>query len=245
MAGHSKWAQIKRKKGALDVKKGATLAKMAKHIMVAVRTGGGGDPRHNFQLRTAIDKAKESGVPKANIERAIEKAMGAGSESELQELTYEAYLPGGIAVMIFTATDNNNRTSQDLRAILGKAGGELGSQGCVGYLFNKRGELLINRSDVADEESLMEAAIEAGASDIETDFSEEQICICVAPENLLDLNKTLASKFKIQEARINRVPLSTIELKSQEAISILKALNALDDHDDVLDVISNVAISED
>ena len=238
MAGHSKWAQIKRKKGALDVKKGATLAKMAKIIMVTVRTGGSADPKHNFQLRTAIDKAKEAGVPKANIERAIEKAAGESAENAMREMIYEGYLPGGIAVMVFTATDNNNRTVADLRAIFGKAGGELGSQGCVSYMFSKRGEILITGK--IDEDELMAAAIDAGASDIE---SGEDTIVITEADDLEEVSTKLAEKYKIQESSITRVPLTTIELEGEAATKIMKTLETIDDHDDVIDVVSNFELA--
>ncbi len=245
MAGHSKWAQIKRKKGALDVKKGATLAKMAKIIMVTVRTGGGADPKHNFQLRTAIDKAKEAGVPKANIERAIEKASGDSAESAIREMIYEGYLPGGIAVMVFTATDNNNRTVADLRAIFSKAGGELGSQGCVSYMFSKRGEIVITGE--VNEDELMEGAIDAGASDLlslrgDAEAIHETIVI-TEPDNLEEVSTKLAEKYKIQESSITRVPLTTIELDGEAATKIMRTLEIIDDHDDVIDVVSNFELA--
>ncbi len=238
MAGHSKWAQIKRKKGALDVKKGATLAKMAKIIMVTVRTGGSADPKHNFQLRTAIDKAKEAGVPKANIERAIEKAAGESAENAMREMIYEGYLPGGIAVMVFTATDNNNRTVADLRAIFGKAGGELGSQGCVSYMFSKRGEILITGK--IDEDELMAAAIDAGASDIE---SGEDTIVITEADDLEEVSTKLAEKYKIQESSIAKVPLTTVELDGEAATKIMKTLEIIDDHDDVIDVVTNFELA--
>ncbi len=247
MAGHSKWAQIKRKKGALDVKKGATLAKMAKIIMVTVRTGGGSDPKHNFQLRTAIDKAKEAGVPKANIERAIEKAAGESAENAMREMIYEGYLPGGIAVMVFTATDNNNRTVADLRAIFGKAGGELGSQGCVSYMFSNRGEIVINGK--VNEDELMADAIDAGASDISSlqeaagDEAIHETIVITEPDDLEKVSTELAKKYKIQESRITRVPLTTIELEEEAATKIMKTLETIDDHDDVIDVVSNFELA--
>ncbi len=266
MAGHSRWAQIKRKKGALDVKKGATLAKMAKIIMVAVRTGGGGDPRHNFQLRTAIDKAKEAGVPKANIERAIEKACGNDDESQVQELVYEGYLPGGIAVMVFTATDNNNRTFQELRTIFSKAGGEIGSQGCVSYMFEKRGEIYLepshsnvpgdskpnktihseksnNQASLSplnkrlSEDEIMAITIDAGAKDIE--ISDDVILVITEADDLEKISDSLTtSGLKILESRITRIPLTSIEVGDRERID--KALEAIEDQDDVIEVVSNL-----
>jgi YebC/PmpR family DNA-binding regulatory protein len=242
MAGHSKWAQIKRKKGALDVKKGATLAKMAKIIMVTVRTGGGADPKHNFQLRTAIDKAKEAGVPKINIERAIEKAAGESAENAMREMIYEGYLPGGIAVMVFTATDNNNRTVADLRAIFGKAGGELGSQGCVSYMFSKRGEIVINGE--VNEDELMADAIDAGANDIWSlqNEGEDETIVITEPDDLEAISTKLSTKYKIQESAISRVALTTIELDGDSATKIMKTLETIDDHDDVIDIVSNFDI---
>jgi len=184
MAGHSKWSKIKRQKGATDAKRGAVLAKMSKAIMVAVKTGGGGDPDTNYKLKAAIDKAKQEGVPKNNIERAIEKASGAGSDAEeLKEVTYEGYLAGGVAVMVFCATDNTNRTYSDVRTIFGKAGASLGSPGCCAYMFNK------------------------------TDEGYE--------------------------------PLSTIEITdTKDAQTIIKVMEALDDNEDVIDVVSNFEIND-
>lgn len=183
MAGHNKWSKIKRQKAVTDAKKSSIYTKMAKTIMVAVKTGGGSDPNTNFRLKSAIDKAKEFGVPKNNIERAIEKGVGKGEGDNLKEITYEGYLPGGVAVMVFTATDNTNRTLSDVRTIFTKAGGSLGSTGSVAYLFQKEGEEL--------------------------------------------------------------VPMHTIEISDEESAQvIMKALYALDDNDDVIDVVSNFDLSD-
>lgn len=183
MAGHNKWSKIKRQKAVTDAKKSSVYTKMAKNIMVAVKTGGGADPATNFRLKAAIDKAKEFGVPKNNIERAIEKGSGKGEGSDLKEITYEGYLPGGVAVMVFTATDNTNRTLSDVRTIFTKAGGSLGSTGSVAYMFSKEGDEL--------------------------------------------------------------VAMHNIEISNEEeAQVIMKALDALDDNDDVIDLVSNFDLSE-
>lgn len=157
MAGHNRWTQIKRQKAVKDAKKADSYTKMAKAIHIAVKTGGGADPDYNFKLKAAIDKAKEAGMPKSNIERAIEKASGKDSENNLKELVYEGYLPGAVAVMIFAASDNSNRTYNDVRTIFGKAGGSLGSSGSVSYLFgkNENQELIpLSTVQIADPERL-------------------------------------------------------------------------------------------
>lgn len=266
MAGHSKWSKIKRAKGANDAKKGAVLAKMAKVIMIAVKSGGSDDPKLNFQLRTAIEKAKAAGVPKANIERAIEKASGSNSSDEVKEVTYEGYLPGGVAVMVFTATDNVNRTYGDLRTIFSKSDGSLGSPGCVAYMFNKQGQLIIQKPDEAHgswdteaEEELLAIALEAGAEDMDTS-DDEDLVIVIDPENFEAVSEKIKSalelineatkieqkkdddllKYRIKETKLALVPEITVEVSNQKDLdNIYKAMEALDDNDDVIDLVSN------
>jgi YebC/PmpR family DNA-binding regulatory protein len=255
VAGHSRWAQIKRQKAVTDSKRGAAFAKISKVIMIAVRTGGGPDPKYNFKLKTAIDKAKAADVPRSNIERAIEKASGADADHNIKEVVYEGYLPGGVAVMVFAATDNSNRTYSDIRLIFTKAEGSLGSSGCVAYLFKKQGLIKLAKPanfNQALEDELLQIAVEAGADDMNNNTDE--ITIKCNPEALEKIsenfeqllkNNTKLSGVQILEVKDELEPENTVTVSNPEdAKNILKAMHALDDNDDVVDVVANFDIAD-
>lgn len=253
MAGHSKWSQIKRQKAITDGKRGAVFTKLGKGITIAVRTGGGDNPDYNFKLKAAIDKAKAARMPKDNIERAIEKGAGKGGEAELKEVVYEGYLPGGVAVMVFGATDNNNRTSGDVRTAFSKAGGALGTSGSVAFMFEKKGITRIIKPEIFDgvlEEKVMELATDAGYEDI--DFGEEEILLTVNPHDIEKISKEFETlvetnrvNLEIESSQEEYLPLNTVTVSDPEMIkAIIKAMDTFEDHDDIIEVVSNFEISE-
>ena len=182
MSGHSKWANIKRQKAVVDAKKGAVYARMSREIIVAAKLGGG-DVNANFRLRQAVDRAKAEGVPNDNIARAIEKGAGGGGTANLEELIYEGYGPGGVAVMVRCATDNRNRTAGDLRSYFAKYGGNLGDSGCVSWIFKERGEVSVAKRSNLDEEALLNASLELGADDMDNSSDEAVLVLCPPPRS--------------------------------------------------------------
>lgn len=243
MAGHNKWSKIKRKKGALDAQKSKVYTKLAKIINVAVKTGGGDDPNYNFQLKSAIDKAKVEGMPKSNIERAIASASSKEGDTELKEYTYEGYLPGGIAAMIFAATDNVNRTIADVRSIFTKSSGSLGTSGSVAYLFEKKGVMKLVKPEPLNEESVLEFALEAGFDDVDFDQDDEVWLLCDATA-IEENSKVDLKGFELISAGVEFIPETTVEVSNEDDVkNILKAMDALDDHDDIIDVVANFDLS--
>jgi YebC/PmpR family DNA-binding regulatory protein len=239
VSGHSKWATIKRQKAVVDAKRAVIYAKMSREIIVAARTGGP-DPAANFRLRTAIDKAKAEGVPNDNIQRAIEKGSGGGSSDQIEELIYEGYGPGGVAVMVQCATDNRNRTAGDVRSSFSKYGGNLGETGCVGWMFKERGELTIERTDKLSEDELMMAALDAGADDLDT-ASDDTITVICPPDKLEAVkNAMVGAKYAVAAADVVMSPLSTVEITDGDiARNLLRLLDVLENHDDVQRVWAN------
>jgi YebC/PmpR family DNA-binding regulatory protein len=239
VSGHSKWANIKRQKAVVDAKKGAVYARMSREIIVAAKFGGG-DPAANFRLRQAIDRAKAEGVPNDNIQRAIDKGAGGGGADNMEELTYEGYGPGGVAVMVRCATDNRNRTAGDIRSYFSKYGGNLGETGCVGWNFKERGEVAIDKGDGLDEDSLLSAALDSGADDLDTNGEESVLVIC-EPTKLESVRNSLASSgYKVSSAELAMAPLSTVEVSSGDtAKQLLRLLDALEGHEDVQEVYAN------
>ncbi|MDI3342026.1 MAG: YebC/PmpR family DNA-binding transcriptional regulator [Sphaerobacter sp.] len=237
MAGHSKWAQIKRQKAAADFKKGATFSKLAREIHVAVREGGP-NPDANVRLRMAMERAKREGMPNDTIERAIAKASGAGSESENYEtVIYEGYGPGGVAVLAVALTDNRNRTASEVRHAFTRHNGTLGETGCVAWQFETVGQIVI-AANGRDPDEVALLAIDAGATDVET--ADGEIVVTTDPANLGDVTEQLrAAGLSIQAADIQRVPQSSIDLDGQQAQTALKLLEALEDLDDVQAVYTN------
>jgi YebC/PmpR family DNA-binding regulatory protein len=239
VSGHSKWANIKRQKAVVDAKKGAVYAKMSREIIVAARLGGG-DPAANFRLRQAIDRAKAEGVPNDNIARAIEKGAGGAGSDSLEELTYEGYGPGGVAIMAQCATDNRNRTAGDLRSYFSKHGGNMGETGCVGWMFKERAEVVIERSASLNEDDLLLVALDAGAEDLDT--SEEEVVTVICQSQSLEAVRDALAKagHKVTSAEVTMAPLSTVAITdTEQAKQLLRLLEALENHDDVQHVYAN------
>lgn len=245
MSGHSKWANIKRQKAVVDAKKGAVYARMAREIIVAARSGGG-DPNANFRLRTAIDRAKAEGVPNDNIQRAIEKGSGGGAGDNLEELTYEGYGPGGVAVLLKCMTDNRNRTAGDIRSTFSKYGGNLGETGCVGWMFKERGEVLVESLAAGkSEDDLLLEVSDAGADDMESN-GDSTLVVC-KPELLEQLKNAIAAGgYTVGTAEITMSPLNTVEITDKDvAKQLLKLLDVLENHDDVQNVYANFDMNAD
>ena len=245
MSGHSKWAQIKRKKAVTDAKRGAIFSKIAKEITVAARLGGP-DPISNFRLRFAIEKAKANLVPANNIQRAIEKGAGQGLDSsKIEDIIYEGYGPGSAAILILCTTDNKNRTVADLRSYFTKYHGKLAEAGAVSWMFMKCGEIKIPGSSFKNQDEIYELAIEAGANDI--DFSDKDFAIIITkPEELEKVQKNiLAKNIKPDETKVSYHPKEHIEINDEEeAKNIVKLLESVEDYDDVQEVFCNFDIKE-
>ena len=241
MSGHSKWSSIKHKKGAADAKRGKIFTKIIKEITVATRIGGG-DPDGNPRLRTAIMGAKSKNMPVDNITRAIKKGTGELEGIQYEEHTYEGYGPGGAAIFLEAMTDNKNRTVSEIRAALGKAGGNLGENGCVGWMFEKKG-LITVKAEAKSEDELMELAIDAGADDLQT--VDEQYEITTAVENFEAVRKALEDASVAMElAEITRIPQNTVSIDEKKGKALLKLMDILDDHDDIQKAYSNFDISD-
>lgn len=242
MAGHSKWANIKHKKGAEDAKRGKIFTKLVKEIIVAARLGGG-DPDANPRLRTVLEKAKQNNLPKDNIDRAIKKGTGELEGVNYEETVYEGYGPGGAAVYVESLSDNKNRTVADIRHLFSKHGGNLGENGCVSWMFDKKGWIPVNKSD-AEEDVLMEAALEAGAEDIR---DEDGVFEVITPPDAFEDVKAALDAAQIpygDEAEVTMLPQTTVSLGGTDAEKMLKLMNALDDNDDVQRVHTNADIPE-
>ena len=242
MSGHSKWSTIKRKKGAIDAKRGKIFSKLIKEITVSARQGGG-DPDGNPRLRSAIAAAKAENMPKDNIERAIAKGSGGGEGDAYEEILYEGYGPGGVAVLVECMTDNRNRTVADVRHYFAKSNGNLGENGCVAWMFDKRGQILVDKDKISEEE-LMDKALEAGAEDVIEDENEFQVLTSVDEFN--DVRDGLEEQgVEFLEASISMIPQNTIEVEDEKiAASLLKLLENLEDHDDVQKVHANFDIDQ-
>jgi YebC/PmpR family DNA-binding regulatory protein len=244
MAGHSKWANIKRQKAVVDAKRGNVFTKLSRAIIVAARSGIP-DPAGNFQLRTAIDKAKAAGIPNDNIERAITKGAGTfgGDNSSLEEIRYEGYGPGGVAILIEALTDNRNRTAADIRVAFSKNGGNLGETGCVSWMFAQKGVCIVE--DVADEEKLLEASLEADADTYEM-TEDETAEVFTEVVNLEKLSQTLKEKgFNVTDAELRWVPGNQVEVTDpDQAKSLFKLIDTLENLDDVQNVTANFDIAE-
>jgi YebC/PmpR family DNA-binding regulatory protein len=241
MSGHSKWSTIKRKKGAADAKRGKLFTKIIKEIMVAARFGGG-DINANPRLRTAVSEAKAENMPKENIDRAIKKGTGELEGVNYEELTYEGYGPGGVAMMLEVLTDNKNRTVADVRHALSKYNGSLGEAGCVSWMFTKKGLLSIDKSGV-DEDRLIEVALDAGALDVKD--AGKEFDVTTDPSNFEALRKAIEEAgFKSNYAEVTMVPQSTVRLTGKEAEQMLKIMESLEDSDDVQKVYANFDIAD-
>ncbi len=241
MSGHSKWASIKHKKGALDAKRGKIFTKLIKEITVAARLGGG-DIDGNPRLRTAVQAAKGQNMPQDNINRAIKKGTGELEGTQYEEITYEGYGPGGAAIFMEVMTDNKNRTVSELRAILGKNGGNMGENGCVAWIFEQKGFITVKKEEKGEDE-LFEAALEAGAEDMKTVGDHYEITTSV--ENFETVRKSLEEQnVKMDVAELTRLPQNTVPIEEKHSKQLLRLMESLDDHDDVQKVYSNFDISD-
>jgi YebC/PmpR family DNA-binding regulatory protein len=241
MAGHSQWANIKHRKAAVDAKRSKLWSKLSKAIIVAAKLGGG-DPSSNVRLRTAILDAKAVSLPRDNIERAIKKGTGEIAGGDVEEILYEGYGPGGVAVLCDILTDNRNRTAPEVRKLFDNCGGKLGSTNCVAYLFERKGFFSIKQSTI-ELEKLMELALENGADDVTE--SGEYFELTCAPEAYSGLSEALdAQNIAVENKEVSRVPSSTVEVDSETAVSVMKLLEKLEEHDDVQSVASNVNFTE-
>jgi YebC/PmpR family DNA-binding regulatory protein len=242
MSGHSKWAGIKHKKALVDAKRGAAFGKLARAITVAAREGGG-DPDHNATLTQAIVKAKDANMPHDNIDRAIKKGTGEGSDAEVyQHLTYEGYGPAGVAVFVTALSDNKNRTAADVRYIFDRSGGKLGTDGSVSWMFERKGVIFVDLSG-RDEDAVMEAAIEAGAEDVLSEGNVLEIR-CDAADFMSVRSSLEAAGIAYTSAEITMIPKNTIALDEADARKTLRLLDALDDNDDVQEVYANFDIPD-
>lgn len=244
MAGHSKWAQIKRKKADTDSKRGKAFSRLVKEISIAARLGGG-DPDGNPRLRLAIEKAKEANMPADNIKRAIQKGTGELPGTSYEDAVYEGYGPGGVAVMIDVLTDNKNRTVSELRNILSKHGGNMGEAGCVSWMFEKKGYILVNK-EAAEEESLMDIVLESGAEDLKNDPDVDHYEVISSQEDFSRVREAISkSDIKIDMSDVTMIPKSTVPLEEHNASRMLRLMEILEDHDDVQNVYANFDVADD
>lgn len=241
MSGHSKWSTIKHKKAKVDSQRAVVFQKYSRELIVSARLGGP-DPAGNFRLRTAIEKAKAAGLPNDNIKRAIEKGAGASGAESYEELTYEGYAPGGVAVVIEAMTDNRNRTAGDIRSYFTKYNGSLGATGCVGWMFDQRGVITFDEN--VDFDKLFEAAINLDALDVTEE--EGQYKVLTTVENFQSVVEGLEKEgFKSESAELTRIPQNTVEVTDEKtADQILKLLDKIEEHDDVQNVYANFDISD-
>ncbi len=242
MSGHSKWSTIKHKKGAADAKRGKIFTKIIKEITIAARTGGG-DVDGNSRLRQAIAAAKAENMPKDNIEKAIKKGTGElEGGAAYEEVTYEGYGPGGVAVLVEVMTDNKNRTVAEIRHIFSKHGGNLGENGCVAWMFEKKGNIVVSKDDV-DEDHLMECALEAGAEDVAESESEYEV---ITEPGIFENVRSAMDEAEIKYilAEISMIPQNTVKLEEDKANQMLKLMEKMEDNDDVQHVYANFDISD-
>ncbi|MFW6006461.1 MAG: YebC/PmpR family DNA-binding transcriptional regulator [Bacillota bacterium] len=244
MAGHSKWANIKHRKQKQDKKKAKLFSKLSKKIAIAAREGGG-DPETNADLSMAIEKAQDNNMPKDNIEKAIKRGTGELEGVEYEEFVYEGYGPGGVALYLDITSDNRNRTASEIRHILSDSGGNLGEEGCVAWMFEQKGKIVIDFEDNedADNEELMLDAIEAGAEDVEID--DNIVIIYTAPEDLIEVRESLESTgYEIESGDFTMIPNNEVKLDKNTAKKTLNLMDKLEDHDDVQEVYANFDIPD-
>jgi len=243
MSGHSKWATIKRKKAKVDAQRGKIFTRLAREIIVAARQGGG-DLEGNMRLKAAVQRAKEANIPNENIMRAIQKGTGELGGSNYEEVVYEGYGPGGVAVMLEIMTDNRNRTAGEIRHIFSRNGGSLGESGCVAWMFQEKGLIVVEREDnKVDEDDLMLVALDSGADDFKTeDDSYEITCVPGELQRVRDALEQAGIRIALAEATM--VPQSTVNLEGKEAEQMMKLVDALEDHDDVQNVYANFEIND-
>ncbi len=244
MSGHSKWANIKRKKSKVDDERGKVFTKISKEIAVAVKQGGP-DPDGNFRLKLCIQKAKANNMPADNINRCIQKAAGMGDGNVYEEFFYEGYGAGGVAVLCAMMTDNRNRTASEIRYIFSRNNGNLGETGCVGWMFERKGQIMVDISG-KDEDELMMLALDNGADDLQTNQENEEAEIISAPDQLEKLRSVLIEYgYNVSSAEIIMLPSNTVEITDVEtAANLMKLIDALEDNDDLQDVYANYDISD-
>jgi YebC/PmpR family DNA-binding regulatory protein len=241
MSGHSKWSTIKHKKAATDAKRGKIFTRLAREITVAAREGGG-DPAVNFNLRLAVDKAKSANMPKDNIERAIKRGTGELKGAELEEVTYEAYAPHGVGLLIQVLTDNRNRAVAELRRVLTRMGGNMAEAGSVAWQFERKGYLAISPNG-GGEEAIFEAAVDAGADDVI--ISEEMVEVLALPDTFQGVRQALEDLgLGFEAAELSMIPKNTLQLSEDETLKVMSVITALEDLDDVQQVYSNLEISD-
>ena len=241
MSGHSKWSTIKHKKGAADAKRGKIFTKLIKEITVAARMGGG-DINANPRLRTAVVAAKSQNMPKDNLERAIKKGTGELEGVDYEELTYEGYGPGGVAVLVECLTDNKNRTIADVRYIFSKAGGNIGTDGCVAWMFDKKGLITVNKTET-DEDTLMEVGLDAGAEDIKDEG--DSFDVITAPEDFNAVKEAIdGASIAVEFAEVTMIPQTMANLEGKEAEQMCRFMEALDDCDDIQKFYTNADIPD-
>ena len=241
MSGHSHWATIKHKKGAIDAKRGKLFSKLSRAIIIAARHGGG-DPEMNLKLRYAIDKARQVSMPKDNIERAIKRGTGEMEGLTFEEITYEGYGPGGVAMLVEVLTDNRNRTAGEIRKIFERSGGKMGSAGSVGYLFERKGHFSIDANTI-DEDRLTEIMLDAGADDLKRSGSTFEITC--DPTAFSQVQEALQKNgLTPVMAEISQLPKAPVDVDTETGKKVLRLMEALDDHEDAQNVYSNVNISE-
>jgi YebC/PmpR family DNA-binding regulatory protein len=241
MSGHSKWSQIKRQKGAADVKRGAIFTKMTKEIMIAAKEGGG-DPDANFRLRLAVDRARSVNMPRDNIQRAIDRATGGGDAAALESVVYEGYAPGGVSVMIEAATDNRNRTVSEIRAAFTRGGGKLGESGSVQWLFESKGIIEIETKG-KDPDAIELAAIDAGAEDVEREPG--LVTVYTTPTAFERVKKALdAGGLHVASAELSMRPTTTVRVEGEQARKLINLVETLEDLDDVIKVHANFDVPD-
>lgn len=242
MAGHSKWNNIRIKKGRMDAKRGKLFAKLSREILVAGK--GGADPEANFRLKDAITRAKKANLPAVNIDRLLKKLAGGEGHNDLEEVTYEGYGPGGVAILVEAATDNRNRTAAEVRLAFNKNDGSIGESGCVSWSFDQRGKLLIPRSGITEEELFL-AATEAGALDVGEEEETDLFFVLTERGELHQVRQGLeASGIEIEDSQFVQIPQTTVAPGESETISCLHLTEALEDCDDVQQVFSNIELTD-
>jgi YebC/PmpR family DNA-binding regulatory protein len=243
MSGHSKWANIKHKKGKMDAIRGKITTKISREITIAARLGGG-DATGNMRLKLALQKAKANNIPKENIQRAIQKGLGSLDGANYEELTYEGYGPGGVAIMVEVMTDNRNRTAADMRHLFSKHGGNLGETGCVSWMFKKKGIFAVDKSTGINEEDLLMIVLEAGAEDFKNEGDEFEIT--VEPEDFDKVQEALEkNNIETSIAQISMVPDTLLAVEGDNAEKLIKLLDVLEDHEDVQEVSGNFDLPDD
>ncbi len=242
MSGHSKWHTIKHKKGALDAKRGKLFTKLIKELTIAARTGGSGDVNTNARLRKAVSDSKAANMPNDTIDKAIKRGTGELEGVSYDEITYEGYGPGGVAVLVNTTTDNRNRTVAEIRHVFSKNGGNLGETNSVSWMFNRKGQIVIDAA-LKSEDEMMELALEAGAEDVTSDADTHQIL--TAPEDFHAVLEAIKAKgVEPMSAELAMIPQNTIKLEGSDSAKMLKLYEALDDHDDVQSVYANFEMDD-